>query len=231
MFCIKCGVELSDGQKKCPLCDTVVYHPDITFPDVPGPYPLLKKDSEKLKPAGLLTILTMVFAMAGMLIFVIDFQGNQGITWSGYVTSGIILLYIWIALPFWLKRDNPVIYIPIDLIAAGGYLAYINYSTNGQWFLTFALPVILILTAILTVIAALLRYLHKGYLFIASGAWFALGVFMMMLEAFINFTFGVSDTLIWAPYPFAAGCLAGIILIVIAIHRPLREFLHKRFFI
>ncbi len=231
MFCIKCGVELSEGQKKCPLCDTVVYHPDITFPDVPGQYPVYKKDGEKLKPIGFLFIMTIVFAIVCMLILFIDLQGNHGITWSGYVANGIILLYIWIALPFWLKRSNPVIYIPINLVSTGIYFAYINYSTNGQWYLTFALPVILVLTVCLTAVAALLHYFHKGYLFIASGVWFALGGFMMLLEVLINNTFGVNDTLIWAPYPFVTCFLVGIILIVIAIHRPLREFLHKRFFI
>ena len=231
MFCIKCGVELSDDQKKCPLCNTVVYHPDIPLANTPGAYPAFKKESEKLKPIGLLIIMTIVFAIVCMLILFIDYQGNQGITWSGYVANGIILLYVWIALPFWLKRSNPVIYIPINLVTLGIYLAYINYFTNGQWFLTFALPIILVLSVCLTAAAALLHYLHKGYLFIASSVWFAFGGFMMMLEALINYTFGVSDTLIWAPYPFATCCFIGISLIVIAIHRPLRESLHKRFFI
>lgn len=231
MFCIKCGVELSDGQKKCPLCDTVVYHPDITFPDVPGSYPVLKREGEKLKPLGLLIILSMMFVIVCVILLFIDFQGNRGITWSGYISNGIFLLYVWIALPLCLKRINPVIYIPIDLLAAGVYLAYINYSTNGQWFLTFAFPVVLVLTVIMTTVAALVHYYHKGYLFVASGVWFALGGVVMMVETLINYTFGVSNTLKWSPYPFVTCCLVGAALIVIAIHRPLREFLHKRFFV
>ena len=33
MYCIKCGVELSDSEEKCPLCGTVVFHPYIKRPD------------------------------------------------------------------------------------------------------------------------------------------------------------------------------------------------------
>ena len=29
MYCVKCGVELADSQRVCPLCGTRVFHPDI----------------------------------------------------------------------------------------------------------------------------------------------------------------------------------------------------------
>ncbi len=231
MYCIKCGVELSDGQIKCPICDTVVYHPDITFPEAPGAYPAFKKEGEKIKPAGILFIISLVFILVYMLLLFIDIQANHGITWSGYASNAIFLLYIWVVLPFWTKQPNPVIFIPVNLAAAGIYLAYINYMVGGHWFFKFALPITIILTFILTTIAALFRYLRKGYLFIASGIWFSVGGFTMMLEALINYNFSVSKTFIWAPYPFMTCCLIGVALIVIAIYRPLREFLHKRLFI
>lgn len=30
MYCIKCGVKLADTEKKCPLCNTIVSHPEFT---------------------------------------------------------------------------------------------------------------------------------------------------------------------------------------------------------
>ena len=29
MYCVNCGVRLEDTEKKCPLCGTVPYHPEI----------------------------------------------------------------------------------------------------------------------------------------------------------------------------------------------------------
>ena len=29
MYCVKCGVQLADTEKSCPLCGTRVYHPDL----------------------------------------------------------------------------------------------------------------------------------------------------------------------------------------------------------
>jgi hypothetical protein len=231
MYCIKCGVELSEGQKKCPLCDTMVNHLYITFPDVPGAYPNSKKEGDKLKPNGLLLITSMVFVLTYLLLLFIDIQAHQSITWSGYASNAILLLYVLIVLPFWFKKRNPVFVIPVNLAAIGFYLMYINYETSGDWFFKFALPIIVLLTFIMTATAGLIRYLHRGYLFIASGVCFSMGGFIMILEALINDSFGISNTLIWAPYPFITCCLIGIVLIVIAVHRPLREYLHKYFFI
>ena len=39
MYCIKCGVELADSEKVCPLCGTRVYHPDIEIKTTEPPFP------------------------------------------------------------------------------------------------------------------------------------------------------------------------------------------------
>ena len=69
MYCIKCGVELAESEKKCPLCNTKVYHPDIEIEDVPGPYPEFHSESERVNRAGVLFIITMFFALAFILSF------------------------------------------------------------------------------------------------------------------------------------------------------------------
>lgn len=39
MYCIKCGVELADSEKVCPLCGTRVFHPDLPGGQGETPYP------------------------------------------------------------------------------------------------------------------------------------------------------------------------------------------------
>jgi hypothetical protein len=39
MYCVKCGVKLEDTEKMCPLCGTMVFHPDIKRDDVERLYP------------------------------------------------------------------------------------------------------------------------------------------------------------------------------------------------
>ena len=50
MYCIKCGVELADSEKKCPLCGTVVYHPDIKQGEAKTPYPPYEYTGNRVNP-------------------------------------------------------------------------------------------------------------------------------------------------------------------------------------
>ena len=53
MYCVNCGVKLSDTEKRCPLCQTAVYHPDLPLRDAEPLYP------EGLGPGPQLNSLTM----------------------------------------------------------------------------------------------------------------------------------------------------------------------------
>ncbi|NLL35562.1 MAG: hypothetical protein GX257_09725 [Clostridiales bacterium] len=231
MYCIKCGVELAESEKKCPLCNTKVYHPDIEIEDVPGPYPEFHSESERVNRAGVLFIITMFFALAFILSFFIDWRANRELTWSGFATGGILLVYVCLVLPFWFHRPDAIVLVNVDFAVVALFLLYINFATNGSWFLGFAFPVTLAAAGITTGTIAVVRYVRRGYLFITAGVWAALGVYAVLIEYLINRTFGVRDRLIWSPYPFIACVMIGATFLVIAISRPLRDSLYKKFFI
>ena len=44
MYCVKCGVELSPGEEKCPLCGTPAYMPEKSAPRL---YPEYTPPTEK----------------------------------------------------------------------------------------------------------------------------------------------------------------------------------------
>ena len=62
MYCVKCGVELSNGQTECPLCQTKVYHPDF-ISDGEQTYPRDNTPHDKFELKGLMFIITMIFAI------------------------------------------------------------------------------------------------------------------------------------------------------------------------
>jgi hypothetical protein len=236
MYCVKCGVELRESETKCPLCKTAVYHPDIPVdpaaaeaaavfpPSTPQPH-------AKVSHKGILFILTFCFAIPVIILFLCDYNFNGGITWSGYAVGALIFCYAVIVLPIWFHRPNPVIFVPTSFAAAALYLLYISEATGGGWFMSFAFWVVLWAAAASTAIVALVRYVRRGYLFIAGGALISAGGYCVLIEYLVNRAFGVGDILTWSLYPLTAGVLLGIMLIVIALVPVLRESLHKRFFI
>ena len=226
MYCIKCGVELADSEKRCPLCQTDVYHPDVKISD-DRPYPKFEKP-EAVNPRGIYFILSFAFIIAAVISFVCDLNLGGGITWSGYVIGGIVLFYVLFILPGWFKRYNPAIFIPTDFLAIALYLAYICIATEGKWFITFALPITGIVTLLISTLTILIYYIKRGYLYIYGGVIIAAGAFCPLVELLSVKTFNVQP-INWSLYPLIAMFLIGIMLIIIAIVKPLRESLCRIF--
>ena len=230
MYCIKCGAELSDGQTLCPLCGTKVYHPDIPAEDIPT-YPRKEFPSEEFNRKGILFVITILAVLPLTLPIIFEFSLNGTVGWSGYVAGAVLLGYLWLILPLWFRAPNPVIFIPCDFTAAALYLLFIDLRTGGNWFLSFAMPITLTLGLIVTTVVALTRYIRRGWLYIFGGGLIALGGWTVLIEVLLRATFPVNLSVVWSLYPLISLFLLGMMLIVIAIVKPLKESLRKIFFI
>ena len=232
MYCIKCGVELADTEKVCPLCQTVVFHPDVTQPDAPPLYPKDQYPKPQVTPLGGRIILTTLFLLAMLIPMQCDLHLTDRITWSGFVIASLLFLYVCTVLPFWFRRPNPVIFVPCGFAAAAGLLLYICLATGGHWFLTFALPTVGAVALIVTAVVTLLKYVGRGELYIFGGAMAAMGAYMPVMGWLVNLTFlGQSRFAFWSLYPATALVLLGGMLIFLAICRPARETMQRKLFI
>ena len=197
MYCVKCGVELADSEKKCPLCGTPVFHPDIPRNLSEPPFPPDKRiRPEDVNRSGVLFVLTIAALLPALLCLLCDWRINGTLVWSGYAAGAIALLYVVILLPMWFRRPNPVIFVPVDFIAVGLYLLYINFATGGHWFLSFAFPVTGAIGLLISAAVALTHYLRGGYLYIYGGMLILGGGLAVLIEFLINLTFQIHETLL-----------------------------------
>lgn len=230
MYCAKCGVKLTDGQKICPICDTRVYHPDIheveenTYPEVPF-------KSEEFNRTGLMFVITMIFLIPLFLPIILELGWHDSINWSGYVAGGTLLFYTVFVLPYWFKRPNPVIFTPITFAMTVVYLLYICIATEGNWFMPFAFPAFGSLGLIATAVIALLHYVKKGALYTVGGGLIALGGWTVLLEFLIRKTFNINAHFYWSGASLTVFFVIGMMLIVIDIVKPMKESLRRIFFI
>ena len=63
MYCIKCGVKLAQGEKRCPLCNLRVYHPDIELEEGESLYPKGKYPEEAKKTRFWQIVVTAFFVL------------------------------------------------------------------------------------------------------------------------------------------------------------------------
>lgn len=231
MYCINCGVKLADTEKRCPLCGMEAFHPDLVRGEAELLYPSHRYPVPQVNSRAAQIIVTTMALMALLITLVCDIQINGRVTWSGYVAGALLVGYVVFVLPFWFRRPNPVVFVPCGFAAIGLYLLYINCVTGGHWFLSFAFPVTGCVGLIVTTVVVLLRYLHRGRLYIFGGAAIALGAFMPLMEFLIYATFNRPRFMVWSMYPLIALVLLGGMLIFLAICRPARETMERKFFL
>ena len=232
MYCIQCGVELASSERSCPLCGTVVYHPELPTPDGEPMYPSRHPARRTINRHAPLSLITLFCVILLLQLWLLDMRVGQGLSFLYYAGGGVVLLYIIAVLPIWFRRPNPVIFVPCDFAAVLLYTLGIDLlSGQGTWFLSFAFPVVGVLGLITTAVITLCRYVRRGYFYIAGGAVLSLGGFLVLLEFFIHVTFAPTHTFYWSFYPLSGCVLLGAFLILAGICRPLREALAKKFFL
>lgn len=231
MYCINCGVKLADSESSCPLCGVTVFHPELDRPISDPLYPPHREPIPQVNSRAIQIVFTTLFLIPLLITLLCDLQLNGTVTWSGFVMGALLVGYVILVLPFWFQRPNPIIFLPCAFLGIGLYLLYINVATGGSWFLPFAFPVTGGLAILLTTVVALLRYLRRGRLYIAGGALITLGAFLTLVELLLCGTFKKVSFVGWSLYCLISLCLLGGMLIFLAIHRPSRETMERKFFL
>ena len=229
MYCIKCGVELDDTEKKCPLCDTIVFHPDIDRIIERPLYPKGKLPKNVSNSKVLCGAVVIMFLIPIIICFFADMLSDRTLDWFGFVAGALVLAYTALALPLWFRKPNPIVFVPCAFVAVTAYLLYINCVTDGDWFLSFAFPTTGVLCLIATAFVTLLRCLRKGRLYVFGGVSIASGLFSMLVEFLLCITFDLRFVG-WSVYPLVALLLIGGLLIYLAINATAREIMKRKLF-
>ena len=229
MYCVKCGVRLADTEKKCPLCNTVVYHPEVKQEDAPELYPSKKMPKSTYGRGFVCGAIIILFMIPLIVSLFSDIHLDGRLDWFGYVAGAIVMAYVTFALPVWFKRPNPVIFVPCDFAAGALYLFYINYKNGGEWFWSFALPILFGLCVIASTLVTLLRYLPKGKLYAIGGCVMGLGAWIFLIESLMANTFDWGFVG-WSIYPLISLSLVGGLLIYLAMNRVAREKIERKVF-
>lgn len=229
MYCIKCGAKLADTEKKCPLCLTAVYHPDLPRQSAEELYPKDKMPRTTSKRAVLGGAILFLFMIPLVICFFADTWPDKRLDWFGYALGGIAVAYLVLAFPVWFKKRHPIILLPCDFAASILYVWYISYATGGEWFWTFALPVALGVAVILCGTVTLLRSLKRGKLYVLGGAIILFGGWMVLMEWLMELTFGI-PFIGWSMYPFITLAFLGGMLLYLAMNSIAREKLERKLF-
>ena len=229
MYCVKCGVRLQEGTERCPLCQTPVWDPEGSPPAAPtfsDRYP----DPLKSRRYPIMAFLTALMAAICLSSLIYCLTKEHGVSWSGFVMLGCALVYFAGTFPFWFKRREPLIFVPLAFALACGYLLYICLKTGGRWFLSFAFPVTMLAGAITTAAVALYRFGKRRRVLKTGILLVVIGCSAMLFELFQVITFG-GKMFTWSLYPVCGFSLIGLFLTLCGLIPPWREYLERKLFL
>ena len=229
MYCIKCGVQLDNSVKMCPLCQTKLQYPDPVEAPASPLYPKNQYPKVLTRPGAIKATLLVLFLIPLLVTFLVDWQPDGQINWFGYAAGAIILGFVIFVFPYWFRNSYPVLWVSCDLIATAAYLCYIDMVTLGGWFLTFGLPVVAGFGLPLIAIMLLLRRFPNQKLYISGGALILLGLFTWMVEVLLEVSFQV-EFFGWSFCTLGSFVIIGGLLVYLAANNQARERIERKMF-
>lgn len=135
-YCVKCGVELDRHLTACPLCSTPVYLPEEMDVEIQKRYPERRQRTQprhiNLVPSkAFVYLMTFILIIPMIVCLMIDFRGNDTITWSFYPAASLLLIWVLIAWPALMKRYSFIKVLTIDIYSLVVFLVSLDLYSGG----------------------------------------------------------------------------------------------------
>ena len=190
MYCIKCGVELEDGAKRCPLCETPV-------PEIKGleerefvkEYPMIninlyEMKMKKVKKAVFLSFFTISIISILEVLFQ-NFIMYGKLEWGYYAIPSILIfdLGLFVFLDSYRMRTN------LFLLLSGftSYFLLLDFGDGKlTWSIKRGIPIVIALYLISLVFSYVWDKHKRDRLKILNFFIFFVGIFLLILEIIIS---------------------------------------------
>lgn len=230
-YCVNCGVELAETEKKCPLCGVkAVNSAAVNGDDIDQQYPKRIETIESLIDRQFwVKIISIFLAVPALICLACNLLYDGTVSWSLYPIGGITVIWAFCVSPFIFKKPAAIKWIIIDIFAVSLYLYLLEYITNsGAWFLPVALPIAAGVGMLVLIITLLIQYKKLKYLYIVSAIFFALGLLMIGVEILIDYYFAQTIHIIWSWFVLITCVAVAFIFIFIERKKKLKEELRRR---
>ncbi|MEA4814752.1 MAG: DUF6320 domain-containing protein [Oscillospiraceae bacterium] len=228
-YCVRCGVKLNSGAKKCPLCGTRVWEPEEN-PDEPSYFATKSPEVEPESKFAAGLLLTAMFGSAMLCCAVLNLVLWRTHPWALYVIGAGAMLWIILALPMLTQKIPAFLRLLLDVCSAALYIYLISLDIGGaRWFFSLALPLLAVICVVVFVLGFLLRghrrsILTSAALTIGAGGITALGV-EFLTDRFLYGAYAPGWSLV-----VLIVCVGMVIPLIIIRRVPaLREEVRRRF--
>jgi uncharacterized protein DUF6320 len=182
-ICQHCGVELDNEKSTCPLCRRSIKGEDSILKEI---QPLSDKKRKQVSYLWLMELFSF-FSLTGFLIVLaVDLAYGTDLTWSRIPMAAVFFTWIFSLILFHFLR-KPYLMVALETINLMIFLWLIDFFTpKYSWFLSLALPLILVIGIIFLLIILWIRSFKLSTLSAISVGTFAIGLLLICLEIILN---------------------------------------------
>lgn len=228
-YCVNCGVKLASSEKKCPLCNTVVYNPNIKEDSY---YPNYSDKIEKFKSINfryIVKLCVLVLFVLGVISIFCDLIITKKISWSIYVVCSI--LYLSCHLSF-IMRKGIKIPLLLELIGSELFMFVIAYLNDGlSWYLYLAMPFIFILWVYIVLCIYLVKRKTKSLLRRIAICLMFSSITLIIIEVLIDLYLRKEVLLTWSIYAMLPISIISTLILILSFNRKLLDEIKQRIFI
>lgn len=229
-YCVNCGVELDATLKKCPLCETIVYHPgkieiisqEQTFPKKKGEVePVSKKEG-----IIFVSVLLLAIAVTCALLNILVYNSNW---WSVPVDGICITLWVFFMAAIFCEKITVYGMLLLDAIAIGNYLFMISLITSSdRWLIMIGLPILVVTFCLLEISVLLSKKLPSSLLTGTLYFFITIAGVCVTIEAVIDNYFRETIRLGWSAIVVTVCAIIAVFIILVLMMGRLRNSIRRR---
>ncbi|MDC7126549.1 MAG: hypothetical protein PQJ46_13340 [Spirochaetales bacterium] len=224
-YCPKCGVELDNNIRNCPLCSfPIPYIGDSESEELPRDSRLLNRYNMKqlerrrrfndAKPfvfAGILIVLIIISITFGF----IDFYFYGGLTWSRYVIAANLLTAVVLFFSSGIIQSFSICFLGISLTALGFLYSIDSFDGSISWFLSPGLIICFNVIIWTLILRRIIIHSRRRGLNIPAYWMFALSFACVSIDVIQNFSVNHVVNISWSFTVLITLMPLGIILILL----------------
>lgn len=231
-YCVNCGVELADSERRCPLCQTEVVNPNAPWQE-PAERPYSRHVDTMLRRIDrryFATLAALLMTIPCIITVFLDIITGGGLTWSAYVIGAAAVIYVVVLLPFFFKKYHAVIFLGADCAAVLLYLLFIETTIGGSWFMPLGLPVTVSASVCLLALALLFTKAKLSIILKTGAVLIAIGVFVVCAEIIISLYTFHAIRFAWSLYALIPCVVLGVATLVLEHRQNFKERVKRRLF-
>ncbi|MBQ3544129.1 MAG: hypothetical protein IJA34_03920 [Lachnospiraceae bacterium] len=228
-YCVNCGVELDATLKKCPLCETIVYHPGKMEVNTQETFPKKKGEVEtvsKKESIIFVSILLFTIAVTCALLNILVYNRNW---WSIPVNGVCITLWVFFMAAIFCEKITVYGMLLLDAIAIGNYLFMISLITSSDhWVIMIGLPILVVTFGLLELSVFLSKKLPSSLLTGTLYFFVTIAGVCITVEATIDNYLREVIRLGWSAIVVTVCAIISVFIILILMMGRLRNSIRRR---